>query len=335
MRMARLKLDTAATYHVMSRIVGKQFLMGDVEKDYLRHLLRRMEVFTGCQIRTYVFLNNHFHLLLHVPLKVEVPDDEVVRRAKVLYGKKFAEFEKKWEDWTELGQEYRIKEQLDQFRLRMYDLSQFMKTFKQRFSVFYNSNHARRGTLWEERFKSVLIEEESHAQLVTAAYIDLNPVRAGIVPDPKDYRWSGYGEAAARSGEARKGIERLFVNEDLAAEEIMPRYRRILYEKGERRQNRYSGEVAVPGFSPETVDKVLEEGGRLTLCDALNCKVRYFSDGFIIGGKLFIEKMYAEHSEYFTAKKRGRGAKQMKYASWGGLCAARELSVRIMGPPGG
>jgi len=334
MRMARLKLDEAATYHVMSRIVGGQFLMGDAEKDYLRHLLRRMEVFTGCRVKTYAFLSNHFHLLLHVPLRVEMADDEVVRRARVLYGKKFAEFEKSWEQWRELGQEERIREQLDQFRLRMYDLSEFLKTFKQRFSIFYNSHHSRRGTLWEERFKSVLIEEEGHAQLVTAAYIDLNPVRAGIAQDPKEYRWSGYGEAVARAGAARQGIAQLFVSEEVADREILPRYRRILYEKGERRTNVYSGAVTVPGFSSEAVEKVLAEGGSLPLFDVLNCKVRYFSDGFIIGGKSFVERMYAEHSEYFTAKKRGRGAKKMKYASWGGLCSARELSVRIIAPSG-
>jgi len=65
----------------------------------------------------------------------------------------------------------------------MYELSQFMKTFKQCFSIYYNSNHERRGTLWEERFKSVLVEESEYAQLVAGAYIDLNPVRAGIVKD--------------------------------------------------------------------------------------------------------------------------------------------------------
>ncbi len=216
----------------------------------------------------------------------------------------------------------------------MFDLSQFMKTFKQRFSVFYNANHARRGTLWEERFKSVLIEEEAHAQLVTSAYIDLNPVRAGIVQDPQEYRWSGYGEAVASAGEARQGIAQLFVNEDVAEEEILPRYRQILHAKGERRDNVDSGEESVPGLSGAAVAKVPAEGGHLSLCEALHCKVRYFSDGFIIGGKAFVERMYADHSEYFTAKKRSRGAKAMKHAAWGGLCSARELSVRVVEPPG-
>jgi putative transposase len=334
MRMVRLKLDTAATYHVVSRIAGGQFLLGDAEKDYLQDLLRRMEVFTGCQARTYVFMDNHVHLLLHVPLRIEVSDAEVVRRMKVLCGSKFEVFKKTWEEWRALGQENRVRKQLDQFRLRMYDVSQFMKSFKQRFSVFYNSSHSRRGTLWEERFKSVLIEEDAHAQLVTAAYIDLNPVRAGIVQDPKEYRWSGYGEAVAGAGAARQGIAQLFVSDHFDDKEVLPRYRQMLYTGGERRDNVDSGEVTAPGFSGAAVVKVPAEGGNLSLSEALHCKVRYFSDGFIIGSKSFIERMYADHSQYFTAKKRSRGAKAMKHAAWGGLCAARELSVRVIDPPG-
>jgi hypothetical protein len=51
------------------------------------------------------------------------------------------------------------------------------------------------GTLWEGRFKSVLVEGTGQTLSTMAAYIDLNPVRAGIVKDPADYRWSGYAEA--------------------------------------------------------------------------------------------------------------------------------------------
>ena len=61
---------------------------------------------------------------------------------------------------------------------RMFDLACFVKERKQRFTHRYNRQHKRRGTLWEEWFKSVLIEGSHHALLTVAAYIDLNPVRA-------------------------------------------------------------------------------------------------------------------------------------------------------------
>ena len=76
----------------------------------------------------------------------------------------------------------------------MNDLSEFMKTFLQRFTRWFNRTHKRRGTLWEARYKSVIIESGLAARTL-AGYIDLNPVRAGLVEDPADYPWSSYGEA--------------------------------------------------------------------------------------------------------------------------------------------
>jgi hypothetical protein len=70
-----------------------------------------------------------------------------------------------------------------------------MKLVKQRFTQWYNRKHGRKGTLWEERYRSVLVDSAGEALATMAAYIDLNPVRAGLVDDPKDYPWCGYGEA--------------------------------------------------------------------------------------------------------------------------------------------
>jgi hypothetical protein len=88
----------------------------------------------------------------------------------------------------------------------MYDLAEFGKTLKQRVSFSYNRRHQRKGTLWEERFKSVLVDGSPGTLMRMAAYIDLNAVRAGLVKDPKDYRFSGYGEAMGGSKQARAGL---------------------------------------------------------------------------------------------------------------------------------
>jgi putative transposase len=77
----------------------------------------------------------------------------------------------------------------------MWDASHFMKLLKQRFMQWYNGRRARRGTLWEERFRSVVVEGTGLALGAMAAHIDLNPVHAGLLKDPKDYRWSGGGKA--------------------------------------------------------------------------------------------------------------------------------------------
>ena len=59
-----------------------------------------------------------------------------------------------------------------------------------------------------DRFKSVLVEDGEVLRTM-ALYIDLNPVRAGLVDDPKDYRWTGYGEATGGSKRARRGLCRV------------------------------------------------------------------------------------------------------------------------------
>jgi hypothetical protein len=57
-----------------------------------------------------------------------------------------------------------------------------------------------------DRFKSVLVEGKGEALRTMAAYIDLNAVRAGLVKDPKDYRWCGYAEALGGSRRAQRGL---------------------------------------------------------------------------------------------------------------------------------
>ena len=96
----------------------------------------------------------------------------------------------------------------ERFTYRMHDLSEFMKGFMQRYTQWHNRAHQRSGHLWEDRFKSVIVEDGIAARTI-AAYIDLNPVRAGMVADPAGYRWSSYGEAVGggSKGNGKKARE--------------------------------------------------------------------------------------------------------------------------------
>ena len=87
------------------------------------------------------------------------------------------------------GREGLVEEIHGRFSCRIHNLSEFMKTLLQRFMRWFNHTHQRSGTLWEGRYKSVIAAR-------TVANTDLNPVRAGMVVDPAEYRWSCYGEAA-------------------------------------------------------------------------------------------------------------------------------------------
>jgi len=100
---------------------------------------------------------------------------------------------------------------------RMGDVSEFMKEFKQRFSKWYNIRHQRFGTLWAERFRSVLVEDQPGVLETVSAYIDLNAVRAGLVEDPKDYRHCGYAAAVAGDVKARSGLLSMYASESEGA----------------------------------------------------------------------------------------------------------------------
>jgi putative transposase len=67
-----------------------------------------------------------------------------------------------------------------------------MKHLGQRYVQYVNRTYSRSGTLWEGRFRSCLAQEETYV-LACYRYIELNPIRAGIVNHPADYAWSSYG----------------------------------------------------------------------------------------------------------------------------------------------
>ena len=136
------------------------------------------------------------------------------------------------------GNEARVREIHERFTYRMHDLSRFMQGLLIRFTRWFNRKHKRTGTLWEERFKSVIVESGTAARMI-AAYIDLNPVRAGMVEDPADYRWSSYGEAVGGGNKgngkkAREGLVRAITSDTDTGfdsgkwKEASRRYRRLL-----------------------------------------------------------------------------------------------------------
>lgn len=71
-------------------------------------------------------------------------------------------------------------------------LPQMMQAVGRRYVRYFNDTQQRSGTLWEGRYKSTLIQAERYL-LTCMAYIDLNPVRTGLVAHPRDYPWSSHG----------------------------------------------------------------------------------------------------------------------------------------------
>lgn len=186
-------------FHVVNWSVGRMKIFGEKESAYFLDLLGGLEAFSGIQVLSYCVMSNHFHLLLHVPPRPgKIPDDEVLRRMRyVCSGRVMAGIEKELKAGSE-GAVHPEEDLLDRQRRRMFDLSEFMKDLQVRFSRFYNENHDRRGTLWENRYRIILVDEDREAVSQVASWIELNPVRAGLANHPGNYRWSSFHKRSTR-----------------------------------------------------------------------------------------------------------------------------------------
>jgi putative transposase len=318
----------ASYYHCMSRIVGGERLLEEGEREVLRKMLWQVAEFCGVRIVTYAVLSNHFHVLVWVPAKGEVAidDEELVRRYGVLYGESRSAWHPRPEVLREWLRDDERRGRLWRSRLqaRMEDVSAFVRTVKQRFSFWYNRAHGRFGTLWAERFKSVLIEGSPRALMTVAAYIDLNPVRAGMAEDPADYRWCGYAEAMGGATRAREGLARVVATKAVAWKTVAAPYRRFLYGKGE------SGAVEAAKIPRARVLEVLEKGGMVTRGEALRCRVRYFTDGAVLGSEAFL-RAYAGATVSEGEGRRALKPRPMKGAPWDGLMVLRDLRRKVFG----
>ncbi len=184
--------------------------MGDSEKELFRDLFRRCETFYGIRVVTYCVMSNHFHLLLEVPEPHPISETEALERIAALYSRKDANKVKaRLETFRAQGLHELARKLMESYTRRMFSLSNFMKSLKQRFSAHFNRTAGRKGTLWEERFKSIIVQGEERTLAIMALYIDLNPVRAGLVTDPASYPYCGFAEAVAGGHIARWGITRV------------------------------------------------------------------------------------------------------------------------------
>jgi REP element-mobilizing transposase RayT len=361
----RLESPKPVIYHCISRAVNREFVFGDLEREQQRMFMRMYENFSGCRVLAYCFMSNHFHILLEVtPMAAcGLSDDELLKRLHAIHHE--AQVEEVAVELEEARKKIRagmaeisLAERIhERFTYRMHDLSEFMKGFMQRYTQWHNRIHQRTGRLWEHRFKSVIVEDGVACKTM-AAYIDLNPVRAGMVKDPADYRWSSYGEAigggAKGNGKkARGGLVRAMrahqgvtADADLWPHDVSREYRKILLagavEREETRVGR-SGETAVQrtrkGMSAEDV-KQEQEGeqacsdrrlGEIPFGKMLRCRVRYFTDGAVIGSREFVNEAFAGARERFGSRRKD-GARKMRgsgAAAAGMLWSARDLHQGI------
>jgi REP element-mobilizing transposase RayT len=319
-------------------------VLGDAEREQFRTYLRMYENFTGCRILCYCLMSNHFHVLLEVPPMPQggLSDEQLLTRLRAIYSEGIVlEVAKELKNAREKNHTAHAQQIHQRYTYRMHDLSQFMKTVLQRMTRWFNTRHERRGTLWEERFKSVIVEDGTAARM-TSAYIDLNPVRAGMVKDPAEYRWSSYGEAVGGGAKgdgkkAREGLVRACLGHQGVGfdakkwQEVGSMYRKLMGMAIERKSGALSAEVAeVKKQRLQAVVENLKKSGakpgaqavatqgenetflrELSMAEKLGHRMRYFTSGAVIGSREFVNEVFSLARERFPEKRKD-GARKMK-----------------------
>jgi len=311
---------SSTCFHLMSRTCGGTVFFDETEKEGLVLVLKRLAAFCGIKLITYCVMGNHFHALVRVPNREEWlkrfegkgGEAMLLEHLRTLYSKAFVElFRLELERLRKEGRESEVKGYLDAMKARFCDISVFCKEVKSRFCKWYNKRHRRRGTLWMERFKSVIVEgkrgdcgeQRAKSQLdalkVMAAYIDLNPVRAKMVKKASEYRWSGWGAALEGSKEAIAGLcdvtETKPAQWETEGRRVYGRWL-VVAEDGEAAERRRDG---------TTVESEVVEEAELGNC--LMRTVRAFTRGVAVGSEAFVEAIFQSHRPQFGPRRVSGG----------------------------
>ena len=316
-------------YHLMSRCCLGSHLLEDEEKEMLIRMMHRQAAFCGLDLLAYSIMSNHFHILAQVRHDKPKTDEELLRRFRLLHEGHSISPYSMTPDALEnaLEQNDGVAQRLREALLaRMGDVSVFMRELKQRFSIWYNHQNGNHGTLWMDRFKSLVVEPSLHAMATVAAYIDLNAVRSGQVDDPADYRFCSYAAAMGGKASAIEGYRLIYGGRSFA--DTIAGYRLCLFGKGAKPKGEQDKDRGV--ISEEKLDEVIRSGGKVEMAELLRRRVRYFSDGMAIGSRLFLKEIYEQHRECFPESRKARFA-SMKGTDWGGLQVVRDLKVNLFG----
>ena len=156
----------------------------------------------------------------------------------------------------------------------------------------------------------------------------LHPIRAGMAEYPLAYPWSSYGAAVRGDKDAVSGLRALYGG---SAAEALAAHRVFIFEEGSE-QKTEDGKTQDPrgkekkrvGIDARKVWAERQRGGRLPLSVILRLRVRYLTDGAVIGSKEFVKRITGSRGEE-------KSGKPMRFGEWGGLHALRDLRRKVIG----
>ncbi len=286
-RKPRVKVEcVAAWYHVRGQVTGNKtdrLLANEGCREKLINMISFYEKAYFCEVASYSIMGTHYHLIIKfLPFK-EVPIATLKKRAHFIYPKK----SKAIETWTE--------EKWTTFRERLFNLSEYMRNIQSGFASWYNKTFDRSGRFWADRFKSSILADKQ-ALLDCMLYVDLNPVRAGMVKRPENYEGSSIYARQNQQDSWLVPLKKLMPfndiddNIDNSAERLLNDYRTMLYYRGSIPTKKGQAKI-----SKTLLDQELNRG--FTKPGTYRNRLRYFIDGIFIGRQSKINKLIKKLSK--------------------------------------
>ena len=188
-RSELVDVEVTPWYHLISKTVRGGFLLGQGQTDrkqWIEDRLQELASIFALEVAGFAALDNHLHVLVRLSPEVAADwsDEEVVRRWARLFPprgrkRKPIAVTKQW-----VRQQVQDKKHVRTLRERLCELGWFMKCLKEPLARLANREDGCEGAFWQPRYKSIAILDEE-ALLACCAYIDLNPLAAGLVQVPE------------------------------------------------------------------------------------------------------------------------------------------------------
>ncbi len=269
-RLARVKIDEGgAYYHLCGRVAGVKGEYPLADKRCRRKIIDFIKSFSKVyclEVLGFCILGNHYHLVVYMEPSRDMSRKELRARAELLYKDTVLDgwFEANW----------------NRFHSRIFDVSELMRSLQSKIARWYNVTHNRRGRFWADRFKSVLLEDEK-AVFDCLLYIELNPVRAGIVKRPEEYEGSSLYYRDLKDDRWMTPITEIARRPNRAS--ALRDYKACIYYRG-----------SVPTKEKQAVisKRLLEqeEARGFATPGLFSKRVRHITDGIVIGSETFVKE---------------------------------------------
>ncbi len=271
-RMARLKFtDRDAWYHLYCRVSARrgEFPLSDMAST--RRLIETIEHFSRiyfCEVAAFSVMGNHYHLVVRFEGEHPVDREQLRERTRIMYPGMAAQAQiDLWSD-----------EQWDHHRRRLFDVAEFMRNVQMAYARWYNRAYDRRGRFWADRYKSVILGDEK-AVLDCILYVELNPIRAGLVERPEE--WQGSSIFLREVGKDGWLIPLTRVLNRSGRKRALAEFRELLYYRGAVPTK--EGQAAI---SQELLEQEIARG--FASSGLYRKRLRYFVDGLAVGTEEFI-----------------------------------------------